>query len=313
VALTRLLLEHGADPNDEETPYHALEGDDDIVRVLVESGTVNASTLAVMLLRASDWHDQDMLQFLLEHGADPTVRTQFGYNALHQAIRRDNALPMIEALLDRGADPALTDAHGDRSATAMAARRGRRSVLELFVQRGKVVELHGVERLLAACALDDRDGMQALMTAEPSLVGELVQQGATLLAEFAGVGNLAVVRNLLDCGVSPAAVFDEGDGYFGVAPHSTALHVASWRLWPEVVQELIARGAPVDSADGNGRTALALAVKACVDSHWTMKRTPDVAKALLDAGASIRGIVIPSGYDEVDVLLRRRADSGGGP
>ena len=38
--LTRLLLERGADPNDEETPYHAPEGyDKDAFRVLIESRT----------------------------------------------------------------------------------------------------------------------------------------------------------------------------------------------------------------------------------------------------------------------------------
>jgi ankyrin repeat protein len=105
-----------------------------------------------------------------------------------------------------------------------------------------------------------------------------------LLAQFAGVGNLAGVRNLLALGVSPAALYREGDGYYGVAKDSTALHVAAWRAWPEVVKQLIARGAPVNATDAQGRTALQLAVKACVDSYWTDRRSPDSVRALLEAG-----------------------------
>jgi ankyrin repeat protein len=73
------------------------------------------------------------------------------------------------------------------------------------------------------------------------------------------------------------------------------------------VTELIDRGAPVNALDRKGRTALALAVKACVDSFWTNRRSPASVEALLKAGASIGAIEIPSGYGEVDELLRRHA------
>jgi ankyrin repeat protein len=84
---------------------------------------------------------------------------------------------------------------------------------------------------------------------------------------------------------------------------STALHVAAWRARPEVVKELIIRGASVNAIDAQGRTALQLAVKACVDSYWTDRRSPDSVRVLLEAGASVEGIELPTGYDEVDVLL----------
>ncbi len=110
---------------------------------------------------------------------------------------------------------------------------------------------------------------------------------------------------LLDCGLSPSALYREGDAYFGIATDSTALHVAAWRAWPEVVKELIARGTPIDALDGRGRTALQLAIKACVDSFWTERRSPESVAALLDAGASMVGVEFPSGYAEVDALLQQ--------
>ena len=74
-------------------------------------------------------------------------------------------------------------------------------------------------------------------------------------------------------------------------------------MWPATVKLLIERGAPVNAQDGKGRTPLMLAVRACVDSYWKWRRTPESVDALLKAGASLEGIETPCGYDEVDELL----------
>jgi hypothetical protein len=91
--LTRLLLERGADPNDEETPYHVPEtGDNTVLRILLESGKLNAESLTTLLLRKGDWHDESGIRILLEHGADPNAMTRWGVTALQQVLRRDVAL-----------------------------------------------------------------------------------------------------------------------------------------------------------------------------------------------------------------------------
>ena len=302
--LTRLLLEHGADPNDEETPYHVIETfDNTVLKILLESGRLNAQSLSTLLHRKCDWHDLEGLRAVLEHGVDPNRITGWGNAALHQSVRRDNSLKMIELLLDYGADPALPNRDG-KSAIAIAARRGRAAALDLFERRGTAILLAGADGLIAACARDHKATIHSLTAAEPHLKSEVIEQGGRLLAEFSGVGNLAGVRNLLDLGVSVTGLFREGDGYFSIAKNSTALHVAAWRAWPEVVKELIARGAPVNTIDAQGRTALQLAVKACVDSYWTERRSPDSVRMLLEAGASTEGIEVPTGYDEVDKLFQ---------
>jgi ankyrin repeat protein len=81
--------------------------------------------------------------------------------------------------------------------------------------------------------------------------------------------------------------------------------VASWKLRADLVELLLQRGSPVDAREGKGRTPLMLAVKACVDSYWTERRTPEPARLLLEAGASVDGVSIPTGYDALDALLRR--------
>ena len=177
--LTRLLLERGADPNDEETPYHAPEWyDNDALKVLVESGKLNDESLGTMLLRKTDSHDLEGIKWLLEHGVDPNRTTLWGKRAIHNAVLSDNSAAIFEALLDHGADPTLTTnrpdhshpaiSGPDKSAIAMAARRGRGDVLELLDRRGllflvvknnssvknnfSVSRLQGVDRLIAACS-----------------------------------------------------------------------------------------------------------------------------------------------------------------
>jgi ankyrin repeat protein len=302
--ITRLLLERGADPNDEETPYHAPEEyDNSALKVLVESEKLTAESLVTMLVRKADWHDYEGIQYLLGKGADPNRMTRWGYTALHQAVRRDNDAGNIEVMLDHGADPALLAGDG-QSAVVMAARRGRGDVLDLFDRRGVPLVLDGVNRLIAACASRDAELATATAVQNPSLAAELISQGGTLLAQFAGNGNTEGARLLLALGVDVNALYKEGDGYFGIARQSTALHVSAWRGWHRTVKFLIDQGASVNARDGNGRTAIALAVRACVDSYWTHRRAPDSVDSLLKAGAWPHEAPFPSGYQEVDDLLR---------
>jgi ankyrin repeat protein len=310
--LTRLLLERGADPNDEEVPYHAPETyDNAALKVLVESGTLNEDSLATILLRKADWHDREGIGWLLARGVNPNRMTRFGKTALHQAVLRDNALEIIKAFLDHGADPMLIAPPAesskrlasDRSPVALAARRGRGDVLDLLARRGMPLGLEGLDRLLAACARNDLMCVFSIANREPEVVRALLAEGGTVLSEFAGNGNTIGVEHLLDLGVAVTALYTTGDPYFGIAENSTALHVAAWRAQHETVKLLIDRGAPVDARNGRGETPLMLAVRACVDSYWTYKRSPASVEALLGAGASIEGVRFPSGYSDVDRLL----------
>ncbi len=306
--LTRLLLERGADPNDEEVVYHSPETDDNAaMKLVVETGRVTPANLTMMLIRKHDWHDYDGAKYLLEHGADPNHDRPWGLLAIHHAIARDNSLAMIELELDHGADP--TRIREGMTAIQLAAHRGRGDVLAAFERRGIPLALGGVDALISACARGDAAAAHTIAAAEPALVQQLIAQGGTLLAQFAGTGNRDGVSLLLDLGVDIDARYG-GDGYFGTPPGSTALHVAAWRAWHGTVRALIERGASLDVRDGDGRTPLMLAVRACVDSYWTERRKPDSIRLLLEAGASAQGISLPTGYAEADALLASHGRSG---
>lgn len=302
--LTRLLLDYGADPNDEETPYHAAEGYDlDVLRVLLASGKLNRDSITTLLLRKADWHDTDGIELLLQHGADPNAMTRWGQTALHQALRRDNRLANIVLLLDHGADPLLRNTRDGSTGTAMAARRGRGDVLALFASRNFDMNFEGLDRLIAACATADDAAIHSICSTQPHLVEELRVIGGTLLVAFAANGNTEGVRRLLNLGIPSDARSPEGDMYFDIAKESTALHAAAWRGRPATVNLLLDHGAPVNALDGKGRTSLALAIRACVDSYWKDERSPKWVEPLLAAGATLDGIDIPCGYEELDALL----------
>ncbi|HWE83621.1 MAG TPA: ankyrin repeat domain-containing protein [Terracidiphilus sp.] len=304
--VTRALLEHGADPNDGETPYHVPEGyDNTVMEILLQSGKLTERSKSWLLARKADWHDYDGMKMALEHGADPNLIPRWGRSALQHAVQRDNRIEMLRLLLEHAADPQLPNAMDRRTAAQMAARHGRGDFLVVLDEMGIDPKLTGVDRLIAACARGEGAAAAAMAGETPALREALLAEGGELLGAFAGVGNTDGVRCLLDLGVAADAVYG-GDAYFDEAKDSTALHVAAWRGWPETARLLIARGTPVDAKDGKGRTALQLAVKACTDSYWKGRRRPEWIAVLVEAGASVEGIAVPTGYAEGDEVLKKQ-------
>jgi len=301
-ALTKLLLDRGAEPNDEEAVYHSPETwENEAMQLLVETGKLTKENLSMMLIRKIDWHDERGLEYLLSHGADANGERKRGWHALHHALKRANGLPVFEKLLNAGADPHLSS--NGITAITMAGCEGRGDVLSLFAQRGIDTTQQGVFQLIAACALDDSEAVNKLAAQSPAVVTLIKEMGGELLARFSVCGNAAGVQHLLNLGIPVNEPYRNGDGYYGIPTGSLAVHVAAFRGYPAVVKTLIAAGSPVDVADKNGQTPLALAIKACVDSYWMVRRSPDSVKALLAAGASVKNIAVPCGYEEVDKLL----------
>jgi hypothetical protein len=245
--LTRLLLARGADPNaGGEVGYHAPEGfDNEAMMAVVESGRLDASGLVTMLHRKLDWTDLEGVRWLLAHGADPNAVSAWGDRALHHALARGNALPLLEALLDAGADPSLGNPRfGDLSAHAIAARMGRVDALERF-----------------ASALDD-DFFDALARADASRARALMpaQFDFDVVATLAGTGNAPALSLALDLGLPLS---------------EDALPTAVWRERTDAVRVLLARGAPVTP------DVRSLAERAQTEvSEWTPHRSRDIIELL---------------------------------
>ena len=286
--LTRLLLERGADPNDDEVPYHSPETlDNRAMKILVESGKLTPDSLMTMLIRKLDWHDYDGVAWLLAHGADAKLLSVWGTGPLHHALSRGNAVSYLDLLLDHGADPTLPS-KDDTTAFAIAARMARGDVLDLFERRGFKVALPGDDAFLAACARADEASARRIAADDPAVVQRLQAQNTGLLVDFAGSGNTAAVRLMLDLGFDIGARRTNPSWSAG----ETALHVATWRGHLDMVKLLIERGAPLEATHRSGATPLAVALRALVEqSEWTPNEySIEIAQALLKAGARLESV-----------------------
>jgi ankyrin repeat protein len=286
--LTRLLLDRGADPNDDEVPYHAPETlDNRAMKILVGSGRLTPASLVTMLMRKFDWHDDEGVAWLLSLGVDTNFLTQWGDRPLQHALSRGNPLAYFELLLEYGADPTLASKDGT-TAVALAARMARADVLDLFERRRFTVALEGDDAFLAACARADENIARTMAAGDPELVQRLQANYSAVLIDFAGSGNTAAVRLMLDLGFDADVQRTNPPWSAG----ETALHVAAWRGHLPVVKLLIERGAPLETTRRSGATPLAVALRALVEqSEWTPnEHSIEIAHSLLDAGARLEPV-----------------------
>ena len=287
---TRLLLDRGADPDDGESVYHAVEA-----------------------------QDTTCLEILLDRGA--TVR---GTNALGNAIRRP---PFVRVLLERGdmrpSDPELRHAllwaredevaallieHGadlearDRdglTAYSRAARLGDHSMMALLAEAGASTDADPVAAWLGAVVRGDAGaGERPAGSQRPAAPWR--RADAELLPVFASAGEDAVVERLLDAGLPLHARGIDG---------GTGLHYAGMWGRSSTVELLLARGAepnlmagPPEHA-GNALGWTAWGSRNLDRGGERAEGYVAAAYALLAAGASVSPGMADLAADDVAVLL----------
>ncbi|MDX6630060.1 MAG: hypothetical protein QOH00_2306 [Gaiellales bacterium] len=223
-ALARLLLDAGADPNDNDSLYHSVEPRDDAcLRLLLERGAKVPGTNA--LWHALDYDRFERVRILLEHGGGPNESRD--WPALHHAVIRGRSQEFLRLLVEHGADPALRDQSG-RSAFQHALRRGRDDLAETLLELGAPADADDADRALNAISTGAR--------AQPI---ELDADARDVLIELAmrDTGGLARVID---------AVGPDFSARWGGGPRGTLLHQAAWFGRPGHVDLLLRRGAKPD-------------------------------------------------------------------
>src|SRR5439155_20037533 len=147
--LVRRLLDHGANPNDGESTYHAAERNHRAVLELLLAYGAEISAAhpywknTVLYYLAGCRDEQRMaasanagMRWLLEHGADPNVPSGASQETpLHRIAAFGRATPLAHLLLEHGADPSRQRADG-RTPYDLAVRAGHTETAELLRARG---------------------------------------------------------------------------------------------------------------------------------------------------------------------------------
>ncbi len=304
-ALTKVLLEAGADPNDGESLYHSTEHRDArCLRALLAHGVRIDATNA--LKHALDHLDPEPVRLLLEAGADPNELEPWGETALHHAIRRGRGPAQVDLLLRHGAAIDATNRDG-HTAYAMARRLGDRAIADHLRARGANEALSDVDAFLAACADGDERAARDRLARDPDLVARLADPDRALLVEAARLDHREAVRLMLDLGFPIEARGGDSAG--------TAVNHAAFRAHAEMVDLLLARGADVEAVNHFGGTALGALTWSSrhgdgVDVHQRAEeeRQRDLvvtAERLLQAGARIRSAHLDNASPLLADLLRR--------
>jgi ankyrin repeat protein len=231
-ALTKLLLEAGANPNDNESLYHSTEfGDPRCTRLLLEHGAKIDGTNAVH--RQLDFEDIEGLKLFFEFGAKPdALLCGNGNPLLHHAIDRGRSRAILKHLADKGADLKARNSHG-LTPYRLAALLGHKEAVQLLAERGAAEELTPEERFLAACAAGDAAEAARLATKVSPL-------GSIVLPELAWRNNQTGVTLLLKHGVPVGALGISG---------GTALHNACWMGNLPLVETILPYNPPLELKD----------------------------------------------------------------
>lgn len=296
LALTRLLLEAGANPNDDESLYHSLEGSV-TTGLLLEHGARIAGTNA--MYKVLDDENVTALALLLRHGGDPNEParnaplTDCG-SPLMWAIRRRRSRTCIATLLDAGADPRITTPDG-LSAYRYALQFGLTEVAELLRQRTGDETLVDDERFVAACSSGNEREARRIQVGRPDLPGSLSPQQLRLLPELAAAGGDDAVRLMVELGWPIAVRGGDWD--------ASALNHAVFRGNAGLTRFLLEHGAEWTEQHGFGDNASGTLSWASCNEPVSGGDWAGCAQALLDHGMPR---AIPDRDDPEWVLLAGR-------
>jgi ankyrin repeat protein len=211
-AIAQLLLEAGADPNDNQTLYNRMFTPGD-----------------------------DHLELLFAHGLGTDLpspwRRRFGHTYPSPAQMLNEQLrwaaghgftARVRLLLEHGVDPDLT-------AFELAVAHGHREAADLLgAANGRSARIDDVDRLLSAALAADRSAVERLRQASPALVEQARDRRPNAIAIAVEHGHAAAVPVLLDLGFDVDAA-----GRWA----TTALHEAAYAGRADVVATLLGAGA----------------------------------------------------------------------
>ena len=254
--VAKLLISYGADLNPRDaagnTPvFYAAENSDFGMVELLLSNKANVKDSPQVLNAAVQQNRRDIVEVLLQHGADVNASTVYGVTALHYTALNKNGT-LSRSFRDKDPDTKGEIARLLLSRGADVNARARNGIMTLHAATRK-----GFARVVDALLEYDAD------------VNRAYEYEKMPLYYSAEKGDKVITKMLLDKGADVNAKQKDG---------RTALHVAIQRGHKEVVELLLKYGARVDSQTKNRATPLHSAAR---------NGCADIVKVLLKFGAPI--------------------------
>jgi len=272
-AVVKVLLEYGAQPNDDRYEYTLLSvaaknSDVPTARLLLAAGASDASSVLFTAVRN---RDSQMIKLLLDHGADPDIIVHRGFSPVLNAVQA-GCVECVRLLVGAGGK-ALGHTDKGETVLVLAIKQGQKEIIDI----------------LSASATP------------PGSAKDL----------FYAVNHqdLQLLETLLALGVSPDTRDDDGDTVLLYLSTRSQYR----RQVPEVdvatARVMIAHGADINASGKYGETPLYRAAKtgavemallliekgadinAATDNGWTplkvslMEGYQEISSALIDAGA----------------------------
>lgn len=283
VVATQILLEAGANPNDNESLYHACELEDPkFLELLLTYGAEENGTNA--LARSLDFERLAQVELLLKSGADPN-RKLGQENMIHHAIRRGRSKPFVDLLLTYGADPTGLS-NEQLTAVNHAAYRSPYDLFESLNPETATPEAHFVARI--------RNGEPAALPAKLSPLALSCLCHAT----FNSLNQEA--RKLLEAGW-PVDAPDNGSvtGSHGATPLLCACFVGN----SDLAKLFIERGADINYQEPTYKsTPLGWALYGSIHSQMPGHDHRECARLLIEAGCN-KPTSVETATDELRDLL----------
>jgi ankyrin repeat protein len=258
--------------------FAAQQGDADSTRILLHaSAKPNAaqpkSGLTALMIASAEGKAQ-AVDVLLESGADPNVVDVNGYAALHRVVRDSDyginqegkgaILTITKSLLKHGANPNARLVQ-DKKKLAEEIKAGANA---FYGKRTTVtiteIELQGATPLWLASEVGNIDVVKALVEAgaDPKIAND---RGTTALIMASGAGtDVQRAREPEERAMALETVkflVEAGVDVNTAGQYGwTALHAASYQGMNDVIAYLVSKGANIDQKDEFGQTPLSISM-----------------------------------------------------